>query len=283
MNCKVFQRLKLVPLGLALMVFKAIPAQAASQTLVYDVYASGIHVLDATIKIDTNKANYDVTMQSRTKGFLGALVPWQGLFESRGWAGAKGYAPELHKAVTVTGKDETETKEYTYTRAGGFQKLSVQKNGKPRKEKFDPALAKGTTDALTATLNVLQAVADGKNCEGSSAIFDGQRRFKQVFVPQGHETLTASRYNVFSGDTAVCTVEVVPDGGAWHKKPRGWLSIQEQGRQKGALPTMWVGKITPGAPAIPVKIRIVTSYGTLFLHLAQYKNDAKVMEADKRK
>lgn len=282
MNSKVFQRLKLVPLCLILIAFRIIPAQAANQTLIYDVYASGIHVLDAQIRIDTDKTSYAITMQSRTKGFLGALVPWKGLFESRGWADTKGYAPELHKAVT-TWKDEVETKEYTYTRDKGFKALTVKKNGKPKKEKYDPEIAKGTTDALTATLNMLKGVADGKTCDGSSRIFDGKRRFKQVFVQQGTESLTASRYNVYAGPAFLCTVEVVPDGGEWHKKPRGWLSIQEQGRQKGALPTLWIGQIAKDAPAIPVKIRIVTSYGTLFLHLAQYKNDAKVMEADKRK
>lgn len=62
-----------------------------------------------------------------------------------------------------------------------------------------------------------------------------------------------------------------PDQGKWRKKPRGWLSIQEQGRQKGALPTIWLGQMGADKTYIPVKIRVKTDYGTLFMHLTSYK------------
>lgn len=266
------------------LLFSAFPANAASkQTMVYDVYASGIHVLDAQVEIDTSqKGRYSVLMQARTRGFLASLVPWEGTFESTGWAEGQGrYIPEIHRS-TATEKKDTEFKEYRYTRAGGFKDLTIVEKGKTKKEKSEPELTKGTTDALSAALEVLDKVGRGGECAGAADVYDGKRRFTQVFTQQSVDTLIASRYNRFAGAAVKCTVEVVPKGGAWHKKPRGWMSIQEQGRAHGALPTLWTAKLNKDGPAIPVKIMIKTGYGTLFMHLAKY-SDGDKMAAEKKK
>jgi len=60
------------------------------------------------------------------------------------------------------------------------------------------------------------------------------------------------------------------------------MSIQEQGRDRGTLPTVWVGKISEDGPAIPIKILVKTAYGSLFMHLAEYQQAGKVIVADKR-
>ncbi len=65
----------------------------------------------------------------------------------------------------------------------------------------------------------------------------------------------------------------MPLAGKWHAKPRGWLSIQEQGRKLGALPTVWLANMEHGAPAVPVRLRVVTDYGTLYMHVIHYTND----------
>jgi hypothetical protein len=72
----------------------------------------------------------------------------------------------------------------------------------------------------------------------------------------------------------------VPDGGKWYQKPRGWLSIQEQGRQKGSLPTVWMAKVNKTGPALPVKIRVVTDYGTLFMHLTKIEGPQAMAAKD---
>jgi hypothetical protein len=206
-------------------------------------------------------------------------VPWKGSFDSNGWIESHGikteFIPRLHRS-TATWRGDQEQKEYKYTKETGFTGLTVTENGKTKTEKSDPALTKGTTDALSAALAVFQKVAENGDCNGTDDVFDGKRRFKQVFRDDGTEQLMNSKYNRFKGEARRCMVEVVPDGGEWHKKPRGWMSIQEQGRAAGALPTLWLAQLNKGGPAIPVKIRLKTSYGTLFLHLAEYTDNAKI-------
>ncbi len=254
------------------------------QTLVYEVYAGGIHVLQATLTIDTTKKDhYDISLFAKTRGFWSSLIPWNGTFESHGWATKDGvFRPELHRSTT-TWRDETDITSYNYNRDGSFKSLVKKDHGKAEiKEDVADELTQGTTDALTSTLNVLEKVAQGNPCAGEEEVFDGSRRFKQVFAPQKPEQLTPSKYNIYGGPSQVCTVEVIPVAGKWHEKPRGWMSIQEQGRERGTMPTVWMASMSKDLPAVPVKIRVKTAHGTLFMHLAEYQNGEKLLVAEKR-
>src|SRR5690606_11504706 len=117
-------------------------------------------------------------------------------------------------------------------------------------------------------------------CEGRNEVFDGKRRFTLLFKHSADEMLESSRYNDYQGPAARCEVEVQPVAGEWHKEPRGWMSIQEQGREKGALPTVWMAKIDENSPAVPVKIRVKTEYGVLFMLLVNYDNGKTSIVAD---
>lgn len=246
-----------------------------SQLMTYEVYAGGINAVRAELNVtDNGKDRYGLALVARTKGFLARMVPWEGTFETRGWMMADGLKrPELHKSTAVW-RAEEDFKEYYYDKEGGFKKLVVMEPGMagPAAEEIAPELVQGTTDALTATLHVMQKVAQTGECAGREEVFDGKRRFALHFKHAAEEMLEASRYNVFQGKAARCEVEVEPVAGEWHKKPRGWMSIQEQGRSKGALPTVWMAKIDENGPAVPVKIRVKTDYGVLFMHLVNYDN-----------
>lgn len=252
--------------------------------MIYEVYAGGVHAVQAKLDVEFKKNDrYDVQLFAKTRGFLAKLAPWFGTFESQGWV-LKGnaYRPEQHKSTT-TWRDEEEVKEYNYTKDQKFQGLLITNHGKKTyKKKVDDALTQGTTDVLTATLIAMQAVGEGKDCEGVSEVFDGKRRFEMVFNHLEREELKPSKYNIYEGEAVKCTVEVKPVAGGWHKKPRGWLSIQEQGRARGTMPTVWMGRLSEDGPAVPVKILVKTAYGNLFMHLAEYQNGKELLVAKKR-
>ena len=259
------------------------PAELASniQTMQYQLYAGGINAVKASVDISyENKERYSLELFAETQGFLGSLVPWSGTFETHGWRLNDGSEkPELHKS-TSTWDGEEDLKEYKYGKDGSFKSLKVVEAGEDKSpEDLDSELVQGTTDALTATLQAMKAVAEKGTCEGEDEVFDGKRRFKMVFRHKADDQLTPSKYNVYEGLAARCEVEVVPISGAWHKKPRGWASIQEQGREKGSLPTVWLASIDEEGPAVPVKLRVKTDYGTLFMHLVEYQNGDKQIKA----
>jgi len=246
------------------------------QKMTYQVYAGGINAVTAELDVAYEaKDRYRLSLAAHTRGLLGKLVPWSGLFETKGWRSAEGIdTPELHRSSAIW-RNEEEIKEYNYGADGSFKSLRVIEEGKDTSKKIDDELTQGTIDALTAALEVMEHIAEGGGCEGRSEVFDGARRFALIFVHEAEEIMEATSYNAYNGPAVRCSVEVKPISGKWHTKPRGWLSIQEQGRDKGTLPTLWLAKIDKTGPAVPVKMRVKTDYGTLFMHMIGYKNGVK--------
>ena len=257
------------------------PARAETkQVMQYDVYAGGFHVVESDLTVDLEKkTNYMLRLGAHTRGFLAKLAPWKGVFETKGWYDAKKDLPQpqLHFSDT-TWKQDRELTEFEYNKNGSFKEFRVTENGKRKDEPQEPELSHDTTDVLSSTLKVMNHIAQTGTCEGADEIYDGERRYKLVFANSKQVKLEKSDYNVYAGPATECTVEVKPISGKWHKKPRGWMSIQEQGREKGTMPTVWFAQMAPGEPAVPVKIRVKTEYGTLFMHLTGYNGDGKTLK-----
>lgn len=247
----------------------------------YKVYGGGLPVVSADLIVDTSrKPRYFLQLSAYTHGMLAKLAPWKGTFETKGWYDAKQGVgqPELH-ASKAQWRDELETKEYRYNKNGSFKEYRVTDDKNDGRVKdVDPALTQGTTDALSATLEVMNTITRTGKCEGAEDVFDGSRRFKQIFTDKGEVELKGNALNLYTGKARECTVEIKPIAGKWHAKPRGWMSIQEQGRAKGTMPTIWFATLAEGQPAVPVKIRVKTGYGTLFMHLTHYKGGEKTLK-----
>lgn len=272
-------------LGLGLLLSPpTLRAEEVKQSLVYEVYTGGIHTVQAEVEIivDPDK-DYSVSLDARTRGFLAKLLPWSGRFESQGQSLENGERrPRRHKSVRKW-KEEIDSAEYLFNEDGSLERLTIKDHGKaPYERTVEAALTDGTVDILSAALVVFEAYNKNKTCAGSAEVFDGKRRFKQVFTHEKTVELKASKYNIYEGPAAQCTVEVIPVAGKWHKKPRGWLSIQEQGRKLGMMPTLWLAQIEESGPAVPVKIHIKTIYGSMFLHLTEYKSGNGTLMAANR-
>ncbi|MEZ5918460.1 MAG: DUF3108 domain-containing protein [Alphaproteobacteria bacterium] len=259
-------------------------AQGTTQNLVYEVYAGGVHAVQSKVRIQIGPdGHYDMNLHAYTRGFLAKILPWDGLFETHGQTLADGrHLPASHKSTRVW-KDETDMAKYLFKPDGSLEKLTIHDYGKkPYERDLEEELTTGTIDVLTAVLAVLEDYNESGKCAGRSEVFDGKRRFEQVFTDKGTVELEPSAYNIYGGPAAKCTVEVIPVSGRWHKKPRGWLYIQEQGRKLGMMPTLWIAQIDKDGPAVPVKIHIKTIYGSMFMHLAEYDNGQNILVADRR-
>lgn len=271
-------KIVLVLMGLMMATPAMAEVKKGHQIMQYDVYAGGIHALQSKLDIDlSNAKKYEISLAAQTFGLLGRLAPWEGVFKSKGWRAAQNNKPELHQSVAIWRGDE-EIKDYRYGRDGTFKSYSLKddkNDGSPKK--VDNELTQGTSDVLSATLNVLQAVAQKGECTGSTEIFDGKRRFKLNFKQKREVQLEASRYNVYEGPAVECTAMVEPVAGKWREKPRGWMSIQEQGREKGTMPTVWFAKMDDSETAVPIKVRVKTDYGTLFMHLTKYQSSGQTL------
>lgn len=254
------------------------------QKMEYEVYAGGIHAVRADMTMDfREKGHYFMEFGAQTRGILGTFVPWSGTFETSGWAlpgRARVRLPKKHVSI-ARWRGEEEIKTYHYDKNEGFKDLTyLYKGKKPRKHVPDASLTKDTTDVISAVLQVMEHVSDGTRCEGAHEIFDGKRRFNLVFHHKGYVALKKTRYNAYEGPAIECVVEVKPMAGAWYKKPRGWLSIQEQGRSLGTMPTIWMAQVAKNAVVVPVRLRVKTTYGTLFMHMTKYESGDTFLSVD---
>lgn len=272
---KFFERTVFAAAIFSMLGFLAAPAEAQSRKINYGVYASGFSVVNSTFDIETRGDRYHMLLQANTIGFLDSIVPWKGSFETSGWQkGIKAaFQPEHHKSTALF-KGEEELKDYKFGKDGSFREYRVkdpdpENDGLPKK--VDDALTQNTVDFMSAGMRVMERLPDTGKCEGEHEVFDGKRRYRLVFRHIKEVHLKRSALNIYEGPAVECEVETQPVAGEWHKKPRGWMSIQEQSRKNGMLPTIWMGQFEKGGPVVPVKIRVKTDYGTLFMHATGYE------------
>lgn len=251
------------------------PVSAAGYTATYDVYAGRIHALQARMTYTETGGRYTIDLSSETYGLLWHIIPWHAEFKTGGWVLKDRYQPDSHVSDT-TANDQHEVNTYKYDKSGKFLGFTQIVDGKDvTKKDLDPSIMAGTTDMLSANFNVMRALANGKGCPREEMIFDSERSYRLMFRQKSNDTLKPNKYSSFSGDTQACEAEVKPEGGKWHKKPRGWLKIQEQGREQGALPKVWYAAILKekSAPDVPVKIVIKTNYGSFVARLASFEEN----------
>jgi hypothetical protein len=239
-----------------------------SQTAHYSLFAHGAHALDSTLIITQNleQSTYHMHVDVRTYGILANLAPWSGFFETKGHIEKTDFWPDSYQSQSQW-KEDTEQKAMLYKNHKLINLKSAENNIDKPKDLPDPKITKNSKDGLSAVLTMLSSAAATQECRGKSKVFDGKRSFFLEFKPQGKVIFEKTRYNIYQGNALECIVEITPDQGKWHDKPRGWLAIQEQGRKHGLLPTIWIAQVKKDAPFIPVQARVKTNYGTLFLHL----------------
>lgn len=254
----------------------AVPVKRAEQvTASYEIYGGGIRALTADFSIAREKAKtapsgYELALASRTTGLVRFLTPWRGTLTSDGTYQNGVPVPHQHESIAVW-PDNTHVKRFTYTKDGKLDKMVASNNGKDEKPENAAELMDGTADVMTAALRVMEIAARDGTCDDQVDAFDGKRRLKLITHSAGTEELKSGRYNVFGGSAIRCEVEMVPEGGDWNEKMKGWASLQEESQKQGSLPLVWLGRVEKDGPLIPVKVRVKTSFGTFLAHLTGYK------------
>ena len=265
--------MKILPL-LALICCFASPAFAQTYVAKYDVYAGGIHALQARLNYSEKAKSYDIEISSETYGFLNTIVPWHAILATKGVISTKGLMqPKSHVADTVTRKKH-EINTYDYDAKGQLKSFKQVVNGEDETRKdLDPAIYKDTIDVLTSVFSLINQVEGGKGCDSRPLVFDSERSYRIIFGNAKTETLSKNRYSSFSGPAIGCTFEVSPEGGKWHKKPRGWMKIQNQAKKSGQMPVIYFANLSKtGKPVFaPVRTVIKTDLGTFIAHLTSFE------------
>ena len=242
-----------------------LPAYAADPLKVtYGIYTSGFNVVDIDGTYVIGKDTYDLEMDMKTVGMLGTLAPWAGVIDSNGMYDQEKSKP-LQYSFASKWRGKVETTNFVFGKNGKLTShILIDEDGNTHdKMPATEVYADNPVDMLSAMFRA----AHGKTCESVHPVMDGKRRFDMVFRSVGKDVRKKNRYSIFSGETEICEVEIVPVAGKWRDKPRGWMSIQGQAKENGQLPRLWFGKVRDDLPPIPVRFMIKTNYGTMLMHL----------------
>lgn len=241
--------------------------QSGKFTVTYGAYAGGFHVLTSQLDFDLAPSRYSLVMNTKPYGVIGYLLPWGGEYKTSGIVQKGKYIPVTHNKISRW-RDDHDQSSFVY-RNGVLQSVkSVEVEGGKtvRQDRMpDPSFHKNSVDILTSAVEMLSRVGSGKTCDGKTTVFDGRRRFELLFESKGIEKLKASNLNMFSGDAEICEVEMKPLLG-YSGKPRGYYKIQEEARAMGQLPRVWLGRLWPNGPMLPVKLLVKSDMGAVFLH-----------------
>lgn len=251
-----------------------LPAAAQAQSpakpvlkATYGLYTGGVRMIDVDTAFTSGPDAYKVETKAHTIGIFAKLLPWSGAFMTEGTDGKSGsYLPTRHE-YGVRWREDEEKSIFAYKPAGVFTSLEKTEDGKTSAGDFDPEVAKGTVDMLSALMRAFRAYETTGKCAMDVLAFDSARSFTIRFADKGDAKLENPRLSAFTGTAHGCTVEVIPEKGKWPKKPRGWLRIQKQAA--GKLPTLWLARPAAGMPVIPVRVDIHTKYGDVIAHLAK--------------
>lgn len=242
----------------------------------YGVYAGGFRALDVAMTLDSTENGYNIGMRAVPFGVIGSLLPWAGEYVTTGkivkdTAKAPRLVPEKHAKISRW-REDNDQDYFTYGKDGvltGHKRIEILHSVRREKDiPLDPEFHKDSVDLLTGVVQMLVNVnssGKGVTCDAAPVIFDGKRRFQLKFREIGTETLVKGKYNMTSGVARLCEIEMIPLTG-FGDTPKGYYKIQEQARQRGQLPIVWVAPLWDGGPHLPVKLLVKSEYGSVYAH-----------------
>jgi hypothetical protein len=125
----------------------------------------------------------------------------------------------------------------------------------------------GTVDLVSAILSVLKQVGTGEPCAASVPVYDGRRRYDLTTRPAGSAVLRPSPYLKFSGEAIACNVFLRPPEGTARRATL--IDLTDENAM-----TVWVARLQPDLPPVPVKLDMDTGLGAVRAYLDSARRGA---------
>jgi len=247
-----------------------------------DFYFGGLQIGTAAIDSRLFEDHYQMTSTGRGTGIASLFTRGRhGTIEAAGKIEDGTVVPQLYSYTYGTDEKIEQQTQVLFSPDEPVTIKASPDYTEERRRDIPLAEQLGTLDPLSSALFHLTLGANETPCGDTVRIFDGRRRFDLHTSYVSESKLRKSRYNAYEGDAIVCeavferikgfdesAVETAPTTGKDRMKRRSktydpatvWLAeIPVQGGQPGETVLM------------PVKLKAVTSYGTIMVHLRDYK------------
>jgi hypothetical protein len=266
----------LLTLGLAQPALAVAPLDAAKATAFapmkarYEIYVGGVHLLDAEAVVDFGVRVYHMSASAQTIGLWHKLFPWETKVTSVGEHQNSAIQPSRHSAFSAW-KYKPQTLLLSYDAAGKVSIDPASTDAPEPQDRLSDEQVNPTLDPLSGVLQLLSSFHQGGTCDGQVAIFDGKRRFDLIAKDKGAVTLRANEIMSYAGPAQRCDVHFELLGG----KPKDMESrtfwMADKGKENRPPFTVWLAKLRPDLPPIPVKAETSSPFGYVMVYLKSWQ------------
>ena len=250
------------------------PAAGAGSVLElgYDVYLGGLNVFAFDVAFLRDGEAYVIRGGGESRGLIRVFWRWAADLAARGTVGEAQVDAQIYDIATVR-RGEPKSLQLSFDGPGAYSIARDPPDNDYRRSKREPpaSLPADTVDPLSVALVVSEAVGRGRGCALSVPVFDGDRRYDLVFTELGRESLEPMSYTVFAGEALSCRFEMKRLSG--FRKPRKYVRYwDEDGLEP---PRVWVARLAPGLPPVPVRLAGDLNMGGLRIYLVRAEHDGR--------
>jgi len=252
----------------------AMPIMARPLSADYEVYVGGVHLLDATAYVNLVQQHYHMVARAQTVGMWNDIFPWETTVESEGKAASEEIEPAHHKTMSAW-KHKPQTVLLNYLPDGRVEIAPESTDAPEPQDRLDAALVNKTLDPLSGVLQLMAHYTTHDDCNDSTAVFDGKRRFDLLTEDQGVVHLRPSEMTVFSGEAHKCALRFKLIAGQPKDMESRTFWVNAKGRENRPPFTIWMGKLRPDLPPMPVMAETSSPFGYVMIYLKSWRLDDK--------
>jgi hypothetical protein len=247
-------------IGLVVLVTAGLIGAAGAQSLRlgYEAYAGGMHVMSFTVTIEESSSAYRVATNLRTRGLADFFIGMHVNSQAFGRIEHGGLMPHRYLNQATFGRRERSMLVEPNPDGSFHVVATASREDKEERTPIPAASLPGAIDPLTALLRASRTVVGTGSCRQSVPVFDGRRRYDLVFNDEGDRRLTPTSYSAFSGPARLCRIRQERIGG---------FVKDSDDKEIGHESLLWIASPLAGAPPVPVKLELDTSWGWLTIHL----------------
>ena len=225
-------------------------------SLTYDVYYGGIKATSLEIDITLSDLAYRLKSRVVARGPFGWITGFIADAMSEGYLGDNEIRPREHNARSKWFGEQRSVA----LRPGTNGIVDTAVVPLPEKDDRDPVTLTstiGTLDPLSAFLKAARDIQRNDACEQTVPIFDGRRRYNLIFSDTIRTSIKGEHY---SGPVLRCRLDLTRIAGFSHKPfmPRP---------KEPPEAFIWLARINPDVPPIPVRLQVDSSIATTVIHL----------------
>jgi hypothetical protein len=239
---------------------------ARTVALSYDVYLGGLDIFTFDVDMTLRPDGYRVDAAGGTRGMVGWLYSWTTKLSAEGLDRDGRIEPRRY----VVESDWQGNRRTVHLGFAGGGRYRLQRDPPPESDpdidsRLPDSLPGGTVDPLSLGIAAARALQETGRCDQTVPVFDGQRRYDLTVKHVDQAVLPPNGYSIYHGPAVRCSFSVKRISGF----RKSWRSARRLDASSAPPPTIWMARIRPDLPPVPVRYDGAIALGSIVIHLTK--------------